>query len=87
MFYFRYEIARVALLSKISITHHPELAALAGGDEDLTKFASLPPAVILQRWINHHLSAGPSKKQVANLLTVGMAQILALFYELKLNGC
>lgn len=59
------------MMSKVSLTHHPELAVLASSDEDLTQFAALPPNTILQRWANHHLAAGKSKKQITNLNNLG----------------
>ena len=61
-----WQIVRRGLLSKIDLTHHPELYRLLEEDETLEAFLKLPPDQILLRWFNYHLKAANWNRRVFN---------------------
>lgn len=61
-----WQIVRRGLLSKIDLTHHPELYRLLEEDETLEAFLKLPPDQILLRWFNYHLKSANWNRRVFN---------------------
>jgi len=61
-----WQIIRIQLLSSISLTEHPELVVLLQDGEELNTFIKLPPETILLRWVNYHLNAANSTRNINN---------------------
>lgn len=61
-----WQIVRIELLSKISLTAHPELVRLLQEGETLEDLMKLPPDQILLRWVNYHLARSGSPKRITN---------------------
>jgi len=61
-----WQIIRIGLLSKISLTSHPEMFRLLEPGEDINDLLKLPPDQILLRWFNYHLKNSGSPKRVSN---------------------
>lgn len=61
-----WQIIRIGLLSKISLTHHPELYRLLEPGEDISDLLKLPPDQILLRWFNYHLKNAGHPRRVTN---------------------
>ncbi len=40
----------------ISLAEYPEVIALQHNDEDVSQLSSLQPALLLERWLSHHLA-------------------------------
>ncbi len=57
---------QIGLLSKISLTSHPEMYRLLEPGEDINDLLKLPPDQILLRWFNYHLKNSGAPKRVAN---------------------
>ncbi|KAJ8606273.1 hypothetical protein CTAYLR_010313 [Chrysophaeum taylorii] len=62
-----WQIIRLLLTAKISLTEHPEMARLLEGDETLQMLLALPPERILVRWVNYHLKAAGSDRRISAL--------------------
>jgi len=43
-------------LQGISLQDYPEVIALQHNDEDVTQLTALQPALLLERWLSHHLA-------------------------------
>lgn len=52
-----WQIIRRGLLSRITLTNHPELYRLLEEGETIEELLRLPPDQILLRWFNYHLKA------------------------------
>ncbi|KAJ5068560.1 hypothetical protein M0811_02502 [Anaeramoeba ignava] len=61
-----WQIIRIGLLSKITLTNHPELYRLLEPGETLEDLLKLSPDQILLRWMNYHLKNAGSQKRVRN---------------------
>jgi len=61
-----WQIIRIGLLSKISLTNHPELFRLLEPGEDISDLLKLPPDQILLRWFNYHLKNAGHPRKVNN---------------------
>lgn len=61
-----WQIIRIGLLSKISLTNHPELYRLLEDGETIEDLLKLPPDQILLRWFNYHLKNAGWHRRVAN---------------------
>jgi len=61
-----WQIIRIGLLSKISLTNHPELFRLLEDGETIEDLLKLPPDQILLRWFNYHLKNAGWHRRVAN---------------------
>jgi hypothetical protein len=61
-----WQIIKIQLMSQISLRHCPELALLAGDDEDPKVLATLAPEDILLRWFNYHLARAGTSRRVQN---------------------
>jgi len=61
-----WQIVRIGLLSKISLTNHPELFRLLEPGEDISDLLKLPPEQILLRWFNYHLKKANWPRRVGN---------------------
>jgi len=61
-----WQIIRIGLLSKITLTNHPEMFRLLEPGEDINDLLKLPPDQILLRWFNYHLKNSCSPKRVNN---------------------
>jgi len=64
-----WQIIRIGLLSKITLTNHPELFRLLEPGEDISDLLKLPPDQILLRWFNYHLKKAGYNKKVNNFST------------------
>eukprot|EP01107_Rhizomastix_libera_P000939 TRINITY_DN11760_c0_g1_i1.p1 TRINITY_DN11760_c0_g1~~TRINITY_DN11760_c0_g1_i1.p1 ORF type:complete len:1340 (+),score=528.49 TRINITY_DN11760_c0_g1_i1:1-4020(+) len=49
------EIIKIGLMSRITLSHHPELVQLQERGEDFPKFLTLLPEKLLLRWMNYQL--------------------------------
>jgi len=61
-----WQIVRIGLLSKITLTNHPELFRLLEPGEDIGDLLKLKPEEILLRWFNYHLKNAGSDRRVTN---------------------
>jgi plastin-1 len=61
-----WQIVRIGLMSKITLTNHPELYRLLEPGEDINDLLKLPPEQILLRWLNYHLKNAGSDRRVSN---------------------
>lgn len=61
-----WQIVRIGLLSKITLTNHPELFRLLEPGEDIGDLLKLSPEEILLRWFNYHLKNAGTDKRVRN---------------------
>lgn len=59
-----WQIIRLLLTAKISLTEVPEMVRLLEGDETLQMLLALPPERVLVRWINYHLAAANSDRRI-----------------------
>lgn len=61
-----WQIIKIGLFSKVSLSFHPELYRLLEKDESLDDFLKLPAEAILLRWFNYHLKAAGWKRTISN---------------------
>jgi len=61
-----WQIVRIGLLSKITLTNHPELYRLLEPGEDIGDLLKLSPEQILLRWFNYHLKNAGWNRRVNN---------------------
>lgn len=61
-----WQLIRFHLLSKVSVTVHPELSRLIEQGESVDHFAKLPAEVNLLRWVNFHLAQAGSRRRIYN---------------------
>ncbi|KAL6056274.1 fimbrin [Balamuthia mandrillaris] len=61
-----WQIVRIGLLSKITLTNHPELYRLLEPGEDIGDLLKLSPEQILLRWFNYHLKNAGATRRVNN---------------------
>lgn len=61
-----WQIIRIGLLSKITLTNHPELFRLLEEGEEISDLLKLPPEKILLRWFNYHLKNAGHNKLITN---------------------
>jgi plastin-1 len=61
-----WQIIKIGLTSKISITLHPEIFRLLERDEELETLLSQSAEYVLLRWFNHHLEQANAPRRVAN---------------------
>jgi plastin-3 len=61
-----WQVIRIGLLSEIDLMHHPELMALAIGDETAEDLLKLGPEAILLRWVNYHLAKAGVNREIKN---------------------
>jgi len=64
-----WQIIKVALMSNIDLTHHPELFRLLEEGEDINDLLKLTPEKLLMRWLNYHLKNAGSDRRVKNWTT------------------
>ena len=81
-----WQVIKLGLLDTISLSDVPELAVLAGPDEDLEDLHMMPPDQVLLRWLNYHLTKSGVWKQPCLDTYGGLADCLAyiiLFNQLE----
>jgi hypothetical protein len=61
-----WQLVRIALTNKITLTAHPELFRLLKEGETIEQFLKLSPEEILLRWLNYHLQRAGSKRVATN---------------------
>lgn len=61
-----WQIIKIGLFAKVSLSHHPELFRLLREGEVLEELLRIPPDALLLRWVNYHLEKTPSKRRIAN---------------------
>jgi hypothetical protein len=61
-----WQVIKILLLQRVSLKHHPELAVLLQGDEDLSALLKLPREDILVRWVNYQLVKSSCDRRLSN---------------------
>lgn len=61
-----WQLVRLALTNKISLTSHPELFRLLKPGETIEQFLKLSPEEILLRWLNYHLERAGNARRATN---------------------
>eukprot|EP00163_Fabomonas_tropica_P012463 TRINITY_DN23769_c0_g1_i1.p1 TRINITY_DN23769_c0_g1~~TRINITY_DN23769_c0_g1_i1.p1 ORF type:complete len:627 (-),score=275.41 TRINITY_DN23769_c0_g1_i1:273-2153(-) len=61
-----WQVVKIGLLAKISLTNCPELFRLLEEGEELSDLLKLSPEEILLRWFNYHLKAADHPRRVKN---------------------
>lgn len=61
-----WQIIKVGLMDKLTVTKHPELIRLIRPGEDLSAFLNMPPEQLLMRWVNYHLEHAGSPRKISN---------------------
>ena len=64
-----WQVIKIMLLQRVSLKHHPELAVLLQGDEELSMLLKMPREELLVRWVNHHLAKSESERRLSNFST------------------
>ncbi|KAF8308193.1 hypothetical protein DL93DRAFT_2126873 [Clavulina sp. PMI_390] len=84
-----WQIIRRGLLSRISLTNHPELYRLLEDGETIDDLLRLPPDQILLRWFNYHLKAAGWNRRVSNFSkdVKDGENYTVLLNQLKPNEC
>eukprot|EP00794_Sanderia_malayensis_P005029 gene5029-5687_t len=61
-----WQIIRIGLFAKISLSSNPNIAALLRDGETLEDLMRLSPEELLLRWVNYHLEKAGSNKRINN---------------------
>jgi plastin-1 len=61
-----YQLVKCELFGKLNIKHHPEFIRLRKENELPTKFRTVGPTELLQRWTYHHLSPKHSPTNITS---------------------
>ena len=62
----------VQILQRINVKDRPETFRLAAAGEELLDMLKVRPSIILQRWMNFHMKAAMTKKEISSVASTRM---------------
>lgn len=74
-----YQLIKCEVFRKINIEHHPELVRLRKYDETPSKFHSLDPSELIQRWAEYHHSHSSSSLPTITSQPLSAADFRSIF--------